>query len=59
MVEKQQEIAKWRQLQDKWRKQDTGQHDDGSWVPGWLKDAVNTIGDYGQTILTRACLMGR
>ncbi|MFE0514966.1 hypothetical protein ACFW2E_35015, partial [Streptomyces sp. NPDC058964] len=41
------ELRKWYEQQ----KQQSQHDDDGSWVPGWLKDTVNTIGDYGQAIL--------
>ncbi|MGW0212447.1 hypothetical protein ACWDZ8_44570, partial [Streptomyces sp. NPDC003233] len=41
------QLRRWYEQQKQQRQQD----DDGSWVPGWLKDTVNTIGDYGQAIL--------
>ncbi|MGW1171048.1 polymorphic toxin-type HINT domain-containing protein, partial [Streptomyces sp. NPDC002550] len=50
-VTKQRQEEAWlRQLYAEQEKH--AQHDDDdSWVPAWLKDTANTIGDYGQAIL--------
>lgn len=50
VVKRQQAQAQLRQWYEQQR-QNSQQDDDGSWVPSWLKDTVNTIGDYGQAIL--------
>ncbi|KOV69334.1 hypothetical protein ADK64_06515 [Streptomyces sp. MMG1121] len=51
VTKKQQEQAKWRQWYEEQLQKSQQKDDDGSWVPGWLKDTANTIGDYGQAIL--------
>ncbi|MDX3762549.1 polymorphic toxin-type HINT domain-containing protein, partial [Streptomyces sp. AK02-04a] len=50
VTKQQQEQARWRQWYEE-QNQKSHQNDDGSWIPGWLKDTVNTIGDYGSAIL--------
>ncbi|MGW2651988.1 polymorphic toxin-type HINT domain-containing protein, partial [Streptomyces sp. NPDC001393] len=54
VTKRQQEQARWRQLYEAMKQKAASQDDDGSWVPSWLKDTVNTIGDYGQAILSNS-----
>ncbi|MGW5250742.1 polymorphic toxin-type HINT domain-containing protein, partial [Streptomyces sp. NPDC004129] len=48
VVKQQQEAARFRQLVEELRKKNSQQDDDGSWVPGWLKDTVNTVSPYAK-----------
>ncbi|MFF3911113.1 polymorphic toxin-type HINT domain-containing protein, partial [Streptomyces sp. NPDC001848] len=50
VAKRQQEQARWRQWYEEQLKK-SQQKDDDSWVPDWLKNTVNTIGDYGQAII--------
>lgn len=51
-VLKQQEAAKqWQQWYEEQKKQQGQQNDDSGWIPGWLKDTANTVGDYTAAIL--------